>query len=189
MSQKLADKSHDPVIWRCAVPSPLRRPFDYRPPADWTGVARPGARVSVSFGKRAVTAIVLSVASESPVEESKLRPATALLDEQPLYTTAQLSLLSWAAGYYQHPIGEVMPLGLSPGERRGKPERATGQAGLRLTSRGQGLPRGRATPRPQAGRTGHTIGSRRRHACRSHERGLQPIGHQSAHGSFTGRNM
>ena len=142
MSQKLADKSHDPVILRCAVPSPLRRPFDYRPPADWTGVARPGARVSVPFGQRAVTAIVLSVVSESPVEESKLRPATALLDEHPLYTTAQLSLLSWAAGYYQHPIGEVMPLGLSPGERRGKPERETGQAGLRLTSRGQGLPEG-----------------------------------------------
>ncbi len=142
MSQKLADNSHDPVIWRCAVPSPLRRHFDYLPPEQWTGTARAGARVAVPFGKRAVTAIISAVTSESSVESSKLRPAKALLDEQPLYTEAQLSLLIWAAGYYQHPVGEVLPLGLSPGERRGKPERPTGQTGLRLTARGEGLPDG-----------------------------------------------
>ena len=142
MSQKLADNSHDPVIWRCAVPSPLRRHFDYLPPEQWTGTARAGARVAVPFGKRAVTAIISAVTSESSVESSKLRPAKALLDEQPLYTEAQLSLLIWAAGYYQHPVGEVLPLGLSPGERRGKPERPTGETGLRLTARGEGLPDG-----------------------------------------------
>lgn len=142
MSQKLADNSLDPVIWRCAVPSPLRRHFDYRPPQEWTGTATPGARVAVPFGKRAVTAIILSITSKPSVEESKLRPATTLLDEQPLFTEAQLSLLIWAAGYYQHPIGEVLPLGLSPSERRGKSERATGQTGMRLTTRGHGLPDG-----------------------------------------------
>ncbi|MBR9795086.1 MAG: primosomal protein N', partial [Gammaproteobacteria bacterium] len=48
----------------------------------------------------------------------------------------------WAADYYQHPLGEVLPLGLSPRERRGQPERALTETGIRLTARGQGLPDG-----------------------------------------------
>ncbi len=130
------------MIWRCAVPSPLRRHFDYRPPADWQGTVKPGVRVSVPFGKRAVTAVVVSAATESEIDETKLRHVTALLDTAPLYTEAQLALLRWAADYYQHPAGEVLPLGLSPGERRGKTERTVGEPGLSLTTRGQGLPEG-----------------------------------------------
>lgn len=142
MSQKLADNTPDPLIWRCAVPSPLRRHFDYRPPIEWQGTVKPGVRVSVPFGKRAVTAVVVSAATESPIDETKLRHVTTLLDTAPLYTEAQLTLLSWAADYYQHPAGEVLPLGLSPGERRGKPERTVGEPGLSLSTRGQGLPEG-----------------------------------------------
>ena len=130
------------MIWRCAVPSPLRRHFDYRPPADWQGTVKPGVRVSVPFGKRAVTAVVVSAATESEIDETKLRHVTTLLDTAPLYTEAQLALLRWAADYYQHPAGEVLPLGLSPGERRGKTERTVGEPGLSLTTRGQGLPEG-----------------------------------------------
>ena len=71
-----------------------------------------------------------------------IEAATALLDGQPLYTDTQRALLSWAADYYQHPLGEVLPLGLSPRERRGQPERALTETGIRLTARGQGLPDG-----------------------------------------------
>ncbi len=86
--------------------------------------------------------MILSIASRSSVEPTKLKAATALLDEQPLYTETQRALLSWAAAYYQHPLGEVLPLGLSPRERRGQPERALTKTGIRLTARGQGLPDG-----------------------------------------------
>ena len=99
-------------------------------------------RVTVPFGKRSVTAVILSITAESSVEPAKLKAATALLDEQPLYTDTQRALLSWAADYYQHPLGEVLPLGLSPRERRGQPERALTETGIRLTARGQGLPDG-----------------------------------------------
>jgi primosomal protein N' (replication factor Y) len=120
----------------------LRRAFDYLPPEGCHGAAKPGARVTVPFGKRSVTAVILSIRSESPVAPAKLKAATALLDEQPLYTEKQRALLYWAADYYQHPLGEVLPLGLSPRERRGQPERALTETGIRLTARGQGLPDG-----------------------------------------------
>ncbi len=142
MSQKTAKTSVEPAIWRCAVPSPLRQAFDYLPIEGGHGGAKPGARVTVPFGKRSVTAVILSIASRSSVEPTKLKAATALLDEQPLYTEAQRALLSWAADYYQHPLGEVLPLGLSPRERRGQPERALTETGIRLTARGHGLPDG-----------------------------------------------
>lgn len=103
------------MIWRCAVPSPLRRHFDYRPPADWQGTVKPGVRVSVPFGKRAVTAVVVSAATESEIDETKLRHVTALLDTAPLYTEAQLALLRWAADYYQHPRGGSFTAGVIAG--------------------------------------------------------------------------
>ena len=118
MSQNTAKTPVEPAIWRCAVPSPLRRTFDYLPSKGCHGAATPGARVTVPFGKRSVTAIILSITAESSVEPAKLKAATALLDEQPLYIDTQRALLSWAADYYQHPLGEVLPLGLSPRERR-----------------------------------------------------------------------
>jgi len=142
LSQNTAKSPHKPAIWRCAVPSPLRHAFDYLPPEGYIGPAKPGARVTVPFGKRTVTAVMLSIASESAVAPAKLKAAGALLDEQPLFTEGQLALLSWAADYYQHPLGEVLPLGLSPRERRGQPERALTETGVRLTARGQGLPDG-----------------------------------------------
>ena len=142
MNQKTAKTPVEPAIWRCAVPSPLRQSFDYLPIEGGHGAAKPGARVTVPFGKRSVTAVILSIASRSSVEPTRLKVATALLDEQPLYTETQRALLSWAAAYYQHPLGEVLPLGLSPRERRGQPERALTETGIRLTARGQGLPDG-----------------------------------------------
>ena len=94
------------------------------------------------FGRRTVTAVVESWATESSVTNAKLKAVTAALDQQPLYTTQQLALLTWAADYYHHPIGEVLPLGLSPGERRGKDQRSVGRAAIALTARGRGLPEG-----------------------------------------------
>ena len=142
MSQKTAKTPVEPAIWRCAVPSPLRRTFDYLPSEGCHGAAKPGARVTVPFGKRSVTAVILAIKVESSVHPAKLKTATALLDGQPLYTDTQRALLSWVADYYQHPVGEVLPLGLSPRERRGQPERALTKTGIRLTARGEGLPDG-----------------------------------------------
>lgn len=102
----------------------------------------PGLRVRVPFGNRQVTGILMSTASESTVSNVKLKSVAEVLDTDPLFSEPLLALLTWASGYYHHPVGEVLPLGLSPGERRGLAERATGVAALTLTERGRGLPEG-----------------------------------------------
>ena len=136
------DTSTDTKVWRCAVPTPLRRLFDYRPPEDWQGTVVPGMRVIVPFGRRSVTAIVVREALDSAIPRDQLRSVSSVLDRHPLYPRPLLALLQWAADYYQHPVGEVLPLGLSPGERQGKPERSVADTGLTLTERGRGLPQG-----------------------------------------------
>ena len=142
MTHHPAENMPDQPIWRCAVPTPLRRYFDYQAPAGWQGTAVPGLRVRVPFGNRQVTGVLLSTASESTVSNAKLKSVAEVVDTEPLFTERLFALLTWASGYYHHPVGEVLPLGLSPSERRGLTERATGVAALNLTERGRGLPQG-----------------------------------------------
>ena len=136
------DKMAAPVIWRCAVPTPLRQSFDYLPSEDNDGGLQPGVRIKLPFGRRSVVAILLDEATETDIDNQRLRSATAVIDTHPLFPQSLFSLLQWTATYYQHPVGEVLPLGLSPGERRGGPEHQLDKPGLMLSERGHGLPEG-----------------------------------------------
>lgn len=109
---------------------------------NWHGAAAPGLRVQVPFGKRLITGVLLSTASESTISDAKLKSVSEVLDTEPLFTGPLLALLTWASGYYHHPVGEVLPLGLSPSERRGGAERSTSVAALTLTESGRDLPEG-----------------------------------------------
>ena len=104
-------KSDTPTILRLAVPSPLRRYFDYLPPesSDPAQIRQlqPGMRLLVPFGSRKLIGILAEVADNSNVEPARLRPAIAILDKEPLLPPALLKVLTWAADYYQHPPGEV----------------------------------------------------------------------------------
>ncbi|MDT8382908.1 MAG: primosomal protein N' [Gammaproteobacteria bacterium] len=92
-----------------AVPSPLRRGFDYLPPAGTDPAAiRPGMRVRVSFGRTTVVALVLEARDTTTVPAHRLKPVLEVLDAAPLFSAELLALLGWASAYYQHPIGEVV---------------------------------------------------------------------------------
>lgn len=110
------------TILRVAVPSPLRRSFDYAMPA---GSERempalcPGMRIRVPFGRRELTAILLEVASSTDVSADKLKPALEILDDKPLIPPHLLKLWLWAARYYQHPVGDALHT-LLPTGLRGK---------------------------------------------------------------------
>jgi primosomal protein N' (replication factor Y) len=82
------------------------------------------------------------VTTDSEVDAQRVRRVASVIDALPLFPQPLFELLKWAAAYYQHPLGEVLPLGLSPGERRGKPEHQPDQSGLMLNERGHGLPTG-----------------------------------------------
>lgn len=96
-----------PKIVQVAVPVPLRRVFDYSIPSGMFPPAQ-GMRVKVPFGKRkGVTGLVVEVKSDSEVSEVRLKPIAQVLDQKPIFTASLLGLLTWAADYYHHPIGEV----------------------------------------------------------------------------------
>lgn len=119
MSVRPASASDPVTILRVAVPSPLRRSFDYALPADETAAPaalQPGMRVRVPFGNRELTGILLEVSDTTHVSADKLKPAIAILDQASLIPEHLLKLWLWAARYYQHPIGDalhtLMPTGL-----------------------------------------------------------------------------
>ncbi len=131
------------VILRLAVPSPLRRLFDYLPPADATEEQitrlQPGVRVCVPFGARTLVAVLVSVETETSVEHSKLRHVGEILDIAPVLPKALLELTLWAAQYYQHPQGEVFSTMLPALLRQGRPATHPGRKVWHLSVQGKGL--------------------------------------------------
>ena len=89
-------------------------------------------RVRVPFGASMRTGVVLEAADGSEVDAGRLRPVAERLDEEPSIPPPLLRLLSWAAGYYHHPIGDVVQTALPVGLRRARAA-APGPRAWRLT--------------------------------------------------------
>src|SRR6185437_4327991 len=109
-----------PVV-RVALPTPVRRLFDYRAalPGLFPGAMQPGMRVRVPFGSRRLDGVVMEVADASEIPDDRLKSVLELLDTTPIVDAATLSLLNWAAEYYHHPIGEVLAAALPKALRMG----------------------------------------------------------------------
>lgn len=131
-------------VLRLAIPSPLRRNFDYLPPAGMSqaqiDTLQPGVRLRVPFGAREVTGYLLGVFTESAISEDALKPALELLDDSPLLDAQMLQLCHWAADYYHHPLGDVYTNLFPKRLREGKPVQLPGVPGWQITTRGKGLP-------------------------------------------------
>ncbi|RLA49189.1 MAG: primosomal protein N' [Gammaproteobacteria bacterium] len=130
-------------ILRLAIPSPLRRSFDYLPPAGTCEAQlhslQPGLRVRVPFGRREVIGYLLAVKLDSDVPEKSLKTALAILDPAPLVNPRLLQLCYWAAHYYHHPLSEVLAAIFPKRLREGKAHQSLGSAGWQLTTHGLGL--------------------------------------------------
>jgi primosomal protein N' (replication factor Y) len=127
-------------ILRVAIPSPLRRRFDYLPPHDVDpGDLIPGQRLRVPFGRNRSVGVLLEVVTETDIDPKRLKPAAELLDPQPALSADILELARWAAQYYHHPIGEVLATALPVLLRHGEPIRAQGVRRWRLSAAGRGL--------------------------------------------------
>lgn len=91
--------------------------------------------------------MLLGVTAEADVDSSKLKHAHSLIDAEPLLSTTQLDLLSWASDYYQHPFGEVIAACLPAELRRGKAAAINQPLGWQLNpAAGEGRP-GKRAPR------------------------------------------
>lgn len=94
-------------IIQVAIPTPLRAHFDYLVPENTD--PQSGARVRVPFGRRRqVVGVVLNNAPRSALAPERLKPIGLVLDDEPLLPPHLLQLLTWAADYYHHPVGEVI---------------------------------------------------------------------------------
>ncbi len=98
-----------PRYIQVAIPTPLRRVFDYLPVASGPEIApEPGQRVQVPFGRRSVVGIIVSGSDHTDVPRAKLKYIEKYIDTRPVLNQKQLALLQWASDYYQHPVGEVI---------------------------------------------------------------------------------
>lgn len=111
-------------IYQVAVPAPLYRLFDYLAPE--SADAAPGVRVRVPFGRRETTGVLIGVSNRSDLPRARLKRVAAVLDSEPLLSPPLLKLLTWAAGYYHHPLGEVLHAALPVLLRQGRPAVAVG---------------------------------------------------------------
>ncbi|MES9992384.1 MAG: primosomal protein N' [Candidatus Thiodiazotropha sp.] len=125
----------DPIL-QIALPGPLRLLYDYLPPRESTRIAAVGCRFQIPFGRSSRTGILVAVKPESEVPPEKLKRALRQIDDQPLLGATDLRLLHWAAGYYQHPLGDVIFNALPITLRRERSRGGAKESGLRLTSEG-----------------------------------------------------
>ncbi|MGD8615851.1 MAG: primosomal protein N' [Gammaproteobacteria bacterium] len=128
-----------PIV-EVAVPSPLYRSFDYRLPADTGGIRpRPGMRVLVPFGRRQVVGVILDAREHTRVASSRLKTVEGILDTEPVLSQELMELLTRAARYYQHPVGEVFTAALPVLLRRPGPGGGADRRVWTLTEAGKAL--------------------------------------------------
>lgn len=131
------------LILTVAVPTPLRRTFDYLPPQGkdaQAGDYRPGVRVRVPFGQQQLVGVLLSTGYASQLKPSQLKPIHHVLDVDPCLPEDLLSLCQWAATYYQHPIGEALATALPSLLRQGEAASFPTETVWQLSTAGKGLP-------------------------------------------------
>jgi primosomal protein N' (replication factor Y) len=110
------------TLLRIALPTPLRRCFDYSISADYPITQlQAGVRVRVPFGRRELIGILVEVVDKTTIPLKKIKPIIEVLDSEPIFCKEVLALSQWAADYYHYPLGEVFAAALPAKLRQGKP--------------------------------------------------------------------
>ncbi len=114
-------KSHGIAHVVFALPQMQHYDYIVTEPELWQQL-KPGMRVKATFGRRYLIGMIVGKAQHSDCAPSKLKSIDALLDEEPLLSEELLTLITWAAGYYNHPLGmvlfSVLPTALKQGKTR-----------------------------------------------------------------------
>ena len=96
-----------------AAALPVYQTFTYSLPDDLIGLATPGMRVLVPFGRRRVTGYVLGF--HRPPQQIEIKSVLDLLDDTTLFPETMVPFFRWIADYYIHPMGEVIKCALPGG--------------------------------------------------------------------------
>jgi len=96
------------IFIQVAVPVPMRQLFTYLVPESLQSTAIVvGERVILPFGNRQVVGVVLKVAPSTEFNKAKIKAIISRCDLDSRIPDALLTLLTLAANYYHHPIGDV----------------------------------------------------------------------------------
>lgn len=123
------------------IASPLRQHFDYLPASGQSAKDYiVGARVSVPFGRRQMTGIVIGHSAETGIAANKLKQIASQLDSSAILDEDLLKLADWMSQYYHHPYGDTV-LSLLPGQlRKGGKVDAYSRNCWQISHHGLGLP-------------------------------------------------
>ncbi len=100
-----------PFYLSVAIAAPIPKLFDYHPQPDSDmSHYQAGLRVSVPFGSRELTGVIVNIHQNPQVSPAKLKPINALLDAKPLLPQDVYQLGHWLSEYYHQPIGECLSL-------------------------------------------------------------------------------
>ncbi|MGZ5621155.1 MAG: primosomal protein N' [Methylobacter sp.] len=143
-------QSGNKSIFRVAIPVPVYRLFDYLAPEQFDPAhIKPGIRLEVPFGKAKKIAILIECVQHSDVGVSKLKRVERILDEEPLLSTKDLTLLHWAGRYYHHPLGEVFSAAFPVTLRQGKSAVIQAEKRYGLTDSGKAIDSGQLKRAPK----------------------------------------
>lgn len=126
-------------IVKVALDVPLDQLFDYLCDQPQVQV---GQRVTVPFGNRILTGIVIARSAQSDLPPEKLKFVSAVHDDTSVYEGASLldadtlNLIRFCADYYHYPFGQAL-LSILPNRlRQGRPLTLRAQSQYRLTALG-----------------------------------------------------
>ncbi|HET7832506.1 MAG TPA: primosomal protein N' [Gallionella sp.] len=124
-------------IVRVALDVPLATLFDYLLP-DGQDVAI-GQRVTVPFGRRQMTGVVLECVPATDVSPERLKAVLQVLRDSVPLSAELLALLRFCSDYYRYPLGPTVLSALPTRLRSGEPIIRRTEQVFRLTSNGAAL--------------------------------------------------
>ena len=105
--------SSDSKLAEIALPVAVDQTFTYLIPPELSSSAAIGSRVTVSFGRKYATGMIVGHPLSTTVPS--LKPIHDVLDVNPVVSDELLRLTRWIAEYYFAPLGEVLKAALPQG--------------------------------------------------------------------------
>lgn len=105
---ELLDSPGPGALVRVALNRPMREEYTYFVPPGTEPAPQVGMRVAVSFAGRREVGIVTELPEETDVPASRLKPLSAVLDDEPVLDAQLLKLTRFMASYYACSWGEAL---------------------------------------------------------------------------------
>ncbi|MDR0800704.1 MAG: primosomal protein N' [Endomicrobium sp.] len=109
------------IVLESAVPVPLNKTFYYLPPENINPKNIVGKRVKVQFGKRTLTAYVISCLDVENTDDLKLKRIIEVEDDDSLITEETIEIANYISKNYVCSLGEalasIIPVSMKPPKR------------------------------------------------------------------------